>query len=549
MRAKHPTISLGAAGLVAAAVFYGAMDRNHEPNPPATPRAAALEASSASPESLTPSIQPEKVPPPPLPNQLSRAATREQIFGTKPLADYIPGDRLTLTLSPDQVLDLVITVAGDPDPATGARSLAARIEGVPFGSVAVSTLGDALYASINGAALGNFEVRRVPGTGDLQVRRLLPTDDLRCTTDHVPVLGDTDADTASAFQLSSARSQAKALAGGTVLDVAVFFNDQARVILGGAPGNPADDADIRVKIATAITDANSAMVDSDVPTALRAVYVAPISFPYPPTEPLDHALNQLRSTTDGVIDQVHTLRDASQADIVSLWIANDVGGGKANLNLPSNVRFQNAFNVIRARNPTATFVHEVGHNHGCRHLRSSYTGTPISYFPDSFAHLLIAPSGSRYVTVVASNSDASSAGASRILRVSAPELSYLGTPTGIVNNANNAATFRAVGPLIANFRGGPDTTSPEVRLKTKSRVKTRRGRLTIRGRAVDDVSINRVVYKATGQRGLKTAKGALSWKLKVRLKKRRTVVKIFAFDSSNNRSNPAKVKIIRVRRK
>jgi hypothetical protein len=569
MITKRLTIGLCIAALATFAVFQGAAILNHRPIPTAKPQSSPATQPAAPPTAALAATLAATGPPPrqivatmPPATTLRRTATRAQIFGEKPLADYIPGDHLTMHLSPTHQLPLVITAAGSTDSASGTSSLAARIEGVPLGRVAISTLGEAIYVSINGAELGNFEIRRIPSTHELEVKRITAADDLRCASEDHPTLADTladsladtladadtDADAPSSNPPDPARTATKALAGATTIDVAVFFNDQARVVLGGAPGNPADDADIRVKIATAITDANSAMVDSNVPTSFRAVFVAPIAYPYPPAETLDRALNEVRSTTDGAIDQIHPLRDASHADIVSLWIENDVAGGKANVNLPSNVGLKNAFNVIRAQNPTSTFVHEVGHNHGCRHLRSDYTTTPSAYFPDSFAHLLTTINGSRYVTVVASSSDASNNAATRILRLSAPELSYLGTPTGVTNDTNNAATFRAVGPLIANFRGGPDIAPPSVDLKTKSRIKTRRARLTIRGTATDDVAVARVVYRATGQRGLKTAQGASQWKLKIRLKKRRTVIKVFAFDTANNRSNPAKVKLIRVKR-
>ncbi len=545
------TAAISLICFIAGLCILGIFQAREPSENPREPIAVAATPDDASPESAR-SVEPAAARPIPVRTtpRVTRGQSLAQVFGTKPLTSYIPGDRLTLRISPDRELPLLITGAETLDPSTGGHSLAARIEGIPFGRVSISTLGNALFASVNGAELGNFEIRRAADSDQLEIKRLTPIDDLQCTTDDPTSLSEADSDGVAldpTRNSASPRAQLAALTGGTI-DVAIFFNDQARVILGGAPGNPADDADIRVKIAAAITDANSALADSNVPTILRAVSVAAIDYPYPPGEVLDRALNEIRSPTDGAIDQVHALRNAAQADIVSLWIENDVGGGKANLNFPSNVKFQNAFNIIRAQNPTTTFVHEIGHNHGCRHLRSSYTGTPSSYFPDSFAHLLTSSGGSRFVTVVASSSDASGNGATRILRISAPELAYLGTPTGLANDTNNAATFRAVGPLIANFRGGPDTTPPTVALKTKTRIKTRRGRLTVRGTTTDDVAVDRVVYKATGVRGLKTAKGTRQWKLKIRLKKRRTVVKIFAFDTANNRSRVSKVKIIRIRR-
>ncbi len=488
----------------------------------------------------------------PMDAPLYRNATLAQVFGEKPISDYLPGDRLTLHLSATQELSLVITSSED-NAVLGSHSLAAQIEGSPLGRIAISTSGDTIYASINGADVGNYEIRRVADTDRLKVNRITPADDLQCATeDHLEM--DSDADTAAPNTPSTTRRTIKALGATTTIDIAIFFNDQARVVLGGSASDPTDDADIRAKIATAVTDANSTMVDSNVPTTFRVVDLQPIEYVYPPTENLDRALREVRSISDGSIDQIHALRDAAEADIVSLWIENGVSGGLANVTSQSNIGLKNAFNVIRAQNPTSTFVHEIGHNHGCRHLRSSYSSTPFSYFPDSFAHLFTTSGGSKFTTVVASTSDTSSAGATRILRLSAPELAYFGTPTGVTDDTNNAATFRTSGPIIADFRGatdtplpGPDFDRPTLKLKSKSKVKTRRPRVTIRGNATDNVAVDRIAYKASGQRGLKNAEGLRRWKIKIRLKKRRTVVKVFAFDTVNNRSRPQKVKVIRTR--
>ncbi len=477
-----------------------------------------------------------------------RFATRAEVFPDGNLEALDVGDNFTIALFRGVSLAARVTDVTQPGPA--ARTIVAELPGIPFGRATISRHGDALYASVYGAQRGNFEIRRA-GEG-LLVKSITAADELACSTEHA------DADLVDADDVSNEPSPIlpelsenvrRKAATGTVQDVPIYFNDQARVTLGGAPGVPTDDADIRAKIQAAVADANVAYADSNVPMTLQAVLVTPIAYVYPPGEDLQRALDELRSPTDGQIDGIHAARDAVQADIVSMWIENDVGGGKANLNLPGSIRFQNAFNIIRARNPTSTFVHEIGHNHGCRHMREGYSSPPIAWAADSFAHFLTTSGGDSFVTVVANNTDQVRTGAmSRILRFSAPELTYLGAPTGVAGDRNNAATVRQTAPMIAAFRGaGGDATPPKVKLKTKRRIKTRRGRVPIRGLANDASGIASVTYRASGLKGEKTARGTNRWKFKVRLKKRRTSVKVFATDFSGLRSRPQKLTVIRTR--
>ncbi len=491
-------------------------------------------------------VVPTKVATPIPPQQ--RFATASEVFPDGNIEALKTGDDFTIALF--HGVSLAARVTGIRLPAEGARTIVAELPEVPFGRAIISRHGDAIYASVAAAGRGDFEIRR--SGGGLLVKSVTDADRLDCSTE-----GDVSSDVA-ADDLSNEQSpplpasepgvRRKAV-GGTVQDVIIFFNDQARVVQGGAPGVPTDDADIRAKILAAIESTNVAYADSNIALTLRALLVTPIDYVYPPTEDLQRALDELRSTTDGAIDGVHSARDSLSADIVSLWVANDVGGGKANLNLPSNISFKNAFNVIRVQNPVETFVHEIGHNHGVRHLRDGYASPPSSWAVDSFAHFFSGLSGDSYITVVASNGDKTRVGAtSRILRFSAPELSFDGSPTGVTGDRNAAATVRATGPIIAAFRGeNVDVSSPTLTLKTKRRVKTKRGRYPVRGVASDGFGVASVTYAASGQKGLRTARGTNRWKFKVRLKKRRTAVKVFATDAAGNRSRPAKLKIIRQR--
>ena len=135
-------------------------------------------------------------------------------------------------------------------------------------------------------------------------------------------------------------------------------------------------------------------------------------------------LDRITATSDGYIDNVHTLRDTYKADMVSLitetpgsrycgiaWLMNGVNPGFA----------PNAFSVVERGCATGyySFGHELGHNHGpqprpgrSRRARGAYS-------------LLVRHKWTGYRTVMAY------APGTRILYFSNPNVSYLGTPTGV----------------------------------------------------------------------------------------------------------------------
>jgi len=263
--------------------------------------------------------------------------------------------------------------------------------------------------------------------------------------------GDAVADPDGAKQQPVADNQSGA--GTRYVDVVVAYNDQARVALGGASSDPADNAAIEVKIIDAVARANLAFANSGIDMVMRLAWLGMIDYFYPVTENFLRALAEVTNANDGEADALARTKAFYQADFASLWVASNVDGGRANV-LTSDAQRAMAFSVVRAQNPTDTFVHEVGHNMGCRHLRSGYTGTPSSWTPYAFAHAFTGSDGRRYTTVMASTTETGT-NATRIPYFSNPSVSYESTPTGVADLQDCAKTLRDNRAVYEGFYQSP----------------------------------------------------------------------------------------------
>jgi hypothetical protein len=252
----------------------------------------------------------------------------------------------------------------------------------------------------------------------------------------------------------SAATVAATAAAKNVIDVVVGYNHQARISLGGSPGDPSDGATIESKILTSVTNANIAFSTSAINLEMRLSWMGLVDYSYPVDEDMDRALDEIVAVADGNADELARIKAQYQADFASLWIDSNVTGGVARV-LTSAAGRNSAYSVVRAKNPTATFVHEVGHNMGCRHLRDTYSTIPSSWAPYAFAHSFYGTDGQNYVTVMGSTADESRLNATRVLRFSNPNLLYQGRQTGVINVADSARHLQEIRQILEDFQPSP----------------------------------------------------------------------------------------------
>ena len=229
----------------------------------------------------------------------------------------------------------------------------------------------------------------------------------------------------------------------TIVDVMVAYTTAARTGAGGVIG-------MNTTIDLAIAEANTAFANSLVPITLNLVFRGEVT--YTETGNAGTDLSRLQSPTDGHMDAIHTWRNQYGADLVCLFtetMASYAGLGYVMQTVSTNFSSY-SFSVVRRvyATGTYTFAHELGHNMGCVHDRQN--SSSAGAYPYSYGHRFVGSDSATYRTVMAY------APGTRIPYFSNPNVTYLGTATGVAigatNAAHNTASLSNAAPTIAAFR-------------------------------------------------------------------------------------------------
>jgi hypothetical protein len=310
-----------------------------------------------------------------------------------------------------------------------------KIEGQPLGDVVLSVYDGSLSGSVV-SPRGAYRIR--PDGSTYVVEELDPDafPDDNCFREAPP--GDA----------GPAADAPPAADDGSLIDVLVVYTPAARDGAGGTP-------EMLSQVNLAIAETNTGYLNSGVVQRLRLAGAVEVAY----TESGDNGvdLDRVTAPSDGYLDNVPTLRNTYQADLVSL-ITNTPGSpycGVAWLMGGNNPAFApNAFSVVERSCMTGyySFGHELGHNMGLNHARADQVGTGA--FSYSYGY-----KWTGYRTIMAY------APGTRVLYFSNPGVSYLGQPTGVSeaspSSANNALSLNNTRTTVANWR---QSNTPAIRV-------------------------------------------------------------------------------------
>lgn len=360
-----------------------------------------------------------------------------------------PGTTITVELFEDVVRRVVLERREQPSET--AVVWHGTLEGEPGSAVTLVLNGEVLIGNISTMAGRHFQIRYL----EAGVHYVQEVDRSRYPDEADPEEVELDplaeADTCSTDPASD-------------IDVLIAYTQAARI---GAGGTEAMEAEAFL----AVAETNESYANSNVSQRLRLAYLLEVTYTESGNSTTDKTA--LQSSSDGVLDNLHTLRDTYAADLVVL-ITNtlDWCGEAYIMSTVSNAFQQYAFGVIKRSCATGnySFGHELGHIMGARHdwYVDPTNNSPYVY---NHAHLETAPTAtgvSPWRTIMGYNSGCAAAGVSctRLRYWSNPFVTYppgvtpndaMGVATGSQQEDNHKA-LNNTALTVANFR----CSSPDV---------------------------------------------------------------------------------------
>lgn len=314
------------------------------------------------------------------------------------------------------------------------------IEGIDQGSVNITLYKGAVAGSVNlPGKLFEIHTRK---NGKVVVQEL--------ESANLPEDGDPFSPSADVYSGdqpggSGSSSPGTATESGDIIDLLVVYTPSSRIRYG--------QSGIESLIINAVAMANDAYSRSNFTARLNLVHMQEVN--YSETGDMRDALYGITYKTDGIIDNVHDLRDQYGADIVSLITQDSNFCGIAWIMTSTYLNYFEpyAFNVTYSSCiSNHSMTHEIGHNEGNAHDRDNAGDAAYDY---SYGYR---NPGANFRTIMSYSCSDIGGSCPRVPHLSNPNILYNGYPTGIDHNSdpsNSADNIRSMNntfPIVSNWR-------------------------------------------------------------------------------------------------
>ena len=387
-----------------------------------------------------------------------------------------PGTTLTFNLFDDAVVTGIVERTAPT--FSGGYVLSGRIVGEPLGTLTLVVNGETVAGTVR-LLDGTYRIRSV-GDGlyavseveepplNCEVEESLPDETDRDAarqlgSDATAIRDVLDFDAPSGAEMRNPPAESE-----TVIDVAVFYTPTMRDRAGGT-------ASMRAEIDRLIAETNGAFRASAVHISLALVATEEVA--YTEVEALTD-IRRFQQTQDGYMDEVHTVRERVQADVMLLLpqygrVSQTGQEGRAYVGGGTSYAFAVAGNL-----KTYIFIHELGHvigylSHGRYDSCRSQACSGYAYgYVNQRAFEVDTPQSARWYTIMAAPDRCSANGLScdLLLRFSNPTQVYPdpgGDPMGVLAEnpstgwdgpADAARALNERRQAVADYRHAPDIT-------------------------------------------------------------------------------------------
>ncbi len=364
--------------------------------------------------------------------------------------DVRVADTLVLNLFDDAAYSAVIDRLKTN--VNGTVMIRGRLKEYPLGAVLISTTHGRSIISIDIPETGvHYRIQSEPENKSHYLLELdrASRDELQGAPSLVPdAVPDTVADEIADTPAAAGDIAVNSPLDPVTVDVMIVYTPAAASWADGQGG-------IENIVAQAMQKAELALDNSQTVLTMRLVYSGQVS--YTESGSISTDLTRLKSTTDGYMDNVHTLRDLYGADLVTLFTEEFESGGIGYVLSSTSGSPAYGFSVCRVQqsHSSYTMVHEMGHNMGCgHHAEQNYQEGP-EIFSYSAGWRWTGTDDGKYCSVMTYEEGkyfADGIDHDRVGYFSNPDIDYQGAATGDAADGDNARTLRETKDVVAAYR-------------------------------------------------------------------------------------------------